>query len=135
MQHLVRRVLVPALALAALTLGATQASAVVGQPKAELKVEGERAQDGAHLVMKGKNWPAKSKVKITGTRAPGSRNPQDFGVVDVDDKGEFTLRKVVQCTTQSMDEGTTESVTFTATEETSGTKATAKSSGAPWVCM
>jgi hypothetical protein len=135
MQQLVRRLLVPVLATAALTLGATQAGAVVGQPKAELKIEGERAQDGARLVIKGKNWPAKSKVKITATRAPGARSAQDFGVVDTDDKGEFTLRKTAQCTTQSMDEGTTESVTFTAAEEASGTKATAKSTGAPWVCM
>lgn len=135
MKHLVRRLLVPALATVALTVVASVAQAGVGQPKPELKIEGERAQEGGRLVIKGKNWPAKAKIKVTATRAPGARNPQDFGVIETDEKGEFTLRKVVQCTTQSMDEGTTESVTFTAADEATGAKVLTKTTGAPWVCM
>lgn len=135
MSHLVRRLLVPVLATAALTVGASQAGAVVGQPKPELKVEGARTPDGARLIVRGKNFPAKSAVKLTATRAPGSRNPQDFGSVEADEKGEFTFRKTVQCTTQNADEGNLESVVFTASDDASSTKATAKTTGAAWVCM
>ena len=72
MQLFVRRLLVPAMAAAAVTLSASAAGAFVGQPKPELKVEGERSPQGARLTFKGKNWPANARLKLTGTVAPGT---------------------------------------------------------------
>ena len=134
MKHLVRRLLFPLLATTLVT-GASVAGANEGQPKPEIKAEGERSPQGARLLVKGKNWPAKARIKVSATRAPASNQPQDFGMVDTDDKGEFTLRKVVPCTTPSMDDGSREFVTFTAADSATGTKATSRIGGSPWVCQ
>lgn len=135
MQALMRRMLGSALALSALTLTATAASAFTGQAKPQLAMETERTPQGARITFKGKNWPAAARVKLTATRAPGASKAQDFGMGDVDSTGTFTVRKVVQCTTNSQDDGANETVTFTAADSATGVKATATARGGAWVCQ
>ena len=135
MQALVRRMLGPALAITALSLSATAASAITGQAKPQLSIEAERSPQGARITFKGKNWPAAARVKLTATRAPASTKPQDFGVVDADSTGVFNLRKVVMCTTSSQEDGALETVTFTAADSATGVKATATARGGAWVCQ
>jgi len=135
MQVFMRRVLAPVLAISALSLSGTAAGALVGQPKAELKVEAERTAGGARLNFKGKNWPAGARVKITATRAPGTVKPQDFGMFDVDDKGVISLRKTAQCSTNNMEDAQNEPVTFTAVDSASGVKSTSSVEGGAWVCL
>lgn len=135
MQQFVRRAVFPALALAALSVGASAASAFTGQPKPAITAEAERTPQGAKITVKGKNWPAKARVKITGTRAPGSNGTQDFGMVDADEQGVFTFRKTVQCTTNRMDDADRDPVTFTAADSATAVKATSKVEGGAWVCQ
>ena len=135
MQALVRRMLGPALAITALSLSATAASAITGQAKPQLSIEAERSPQGARITFKGKNWPAAARVKLTATRAPASTKPQDFGLVDADSTGVFNLRKVVMCTTSSQEDGALETVTFTAADSATGVKATATARGGAWVCQ
>lgn len=135
MQAFVRRMLGPALAISALSFAATAASAITGQAKPQISVEAERSPQGARINFKGKNWPAAARVKLTATRAPGASKAQDFGMVDADSTGVFTVRKVVQCTTSSQEDGANETVTFTAADSATGVKATASARGGAWVCQ
>ena len=135
MQAFVRRTLGPALAITALSLTATAASAITGQAKPQLSVEAERSPQGARITFKGKNWPAAARVKLTATRAPAATKPQDFGIIDADSSGTFTVRKVAICTTPNQEDGANESVTFTATDSATGVKATATTRGGAWVCQ
>lgn len=135
MQAFVRRTLGPALAITALALTATAASAITGQAKPQLSVEAERSPQGARITFKGKNWPAAARVKLTATRAPAATKPQDFGIIDADSSGTFTVRKVAICTTPNQEDGANESVTFTATDSATGVKATATTRGGAWVCQ
>ncbi len=135
MQEFVRRMLRPALALTVLSLTATAASAITGQAKPQLTVEAERSPQGARIGLKGKGWPAAARVKLTATRPPGSNKAQDFGMVDADSTGAFTMRKVTLCSTNNQDDGQTESVTFTAADSATGVKATATAKGGAWVCQ
>lgn len=135
MQAFVRRTLGPALAITALALTATAASAITGQAKPQLSVEAERSPQGARITFKGKNWPAAARVKLTATRAPAATKPQDFGIIDADSSGTFTMRKVAICTTPNQEDGANESVTFTATDSATGVKATATTRGGAWVCQ
>lgn len=135
MQAFVRRMLGPALALTALSLTATVSSAITGQAKPQIMIEAERSPQGARLVMKGKGWPAAARVKLTATRPPGSSKAQDFGMVDADSTGAFNVRKVALCSTNSQEDGTLESVTFTAADSATGVKATAMAKGGAWVCQ
>lgn len=135
MQLFVRHVVIPALAVASLSLGASAASAFTGQPKPAIQAEAERTPQGARITIKGKNWPANARVKLTGTRAPATNGAQDLGMVDADDKGVFTFRKIVQCTTNRMDDAENDPVTFTAADSATAVKATSKVDGAAWVCQ
>ncbi len=135
MQAFVRRTLGPALAITALALTATAASAITGQAKPQLSVEAERSPQGARITFKGKNWPAAARVKLTATRAPAATKPQDFGIIDADSSGTFTVRKVAICTTPNQEDGANESVTFTSTDSATGVKATATTRGGAWVCQ
>lgn len=135
MQAFMRRMLGPTLAIAALSLTATAASAFPGQPKPQLAIEAERSPQGARINFKGKNWPAAARVKLTATRAPASTKPQDFGIVDADSSGVFAVRKIAICTTPNQEDGALETVTFTATDSATGVKATATTRGGAWVCQ
>jgi hypothetical protein len=135
MQQFVRRMLVPVLAVSALTLSANAAGAFSGQPKPQISAEAERSPQGAKLTIKGKNWPAGARVKITGTRAPAANGTQDFGMADASDKGEFTHRKTALCTTNRADDGESTPVTITAADSATGVKATARVDGFSWVCQ
>ncbi len=105
------------------------------QAKPQLSVEAERSPQGARLTFKGKGWTPSGRIKITGTRAPGSATPQDFGMFSADSAGNLNGRKVAPCTSNSTDEGSSEQVTITAADSTSGAKATTKLTGAAWVCQ
>ncbi len=131
-----RRLLGPALAVAALALSAQAAFAVDdgNQAKPQLKVEAERAPQGARITLNGKGWSPVARVKVTATRAPGSSAPQDFGMISADSAGNFQVRKTAGCTTQS-DGDAREPVTFTAADSATGTKVTARVEGAAWLCM
>lgn len=109
--------------------------ASVGQPKPSIAAEAERTPQGARITVKGKNWPAKGRIKLTGTRAPGANGAQDFGMLEVDDQGGFTFRKTVQCTTNRMDDAERDPVTFTAADSAGTLKATSRVDGAAWVCQ
>lgn len=145
MQVNMRRLLGPALALSALSLSSwsilalavspTAASAFTGQPKPQLAVEAERSPQGARITLKGKNWAAGARVKLTATRAPASNKAQDFGMADADSMGVFSVRKVVICTTNSQEDGALETVTFTAADSATGIKSTASVRGGAWVCQ
>ena len=136
MQRTMRRVFVPALGLVALTLAASVAAAHVGQPKPSINSESARTPQGAKISVRGKNFAAKARVKLTATRAPGTRNPQDFGMVDVDDKGELKFSVVKQCTTNRMEDAELDPVTFTAADSATGVKVTSsKVNGGAWVCQ
>jgi hypothetical protein len=135
MQQLMRRVVVPVLAVVSLSLAATAAGAYTGQPKPAITAEAERSPQGAKITLKGKNWPGKARIKLTGTRAPGSNGTQEFGMAEADDAGAFTFRKTIQCTTNRMDDAERDPVTFTAVDSATGVKATAKTDGSAWVCQ
>ena len=145
MQVNMRRLLGPALALSALSLSAwsilalsvspTAASAFTGQPKPQLAVEAERSPQGVRITLKGKNWAAGARVKLTATRAQASSKAQDFGMADADSTGVFSVRKVVICTTNSQEDGALETVTFTAADSATGIKYTASVRGGAWVCQ
>lgn len=110
-------------------------SASVGQPKPSIAAEAERTPQGARLTVKGKNWPAKARIKLSGTRAPGSNGAQEFGLVDTDEQGAFTFRKTVQCTTSRMEDAERDPVTFTAADSAGTLKATSRVDGGAWVCQ
>ena len=131
-----RRILAPALALAALALSTQVAFATVdgSQPKPQLNVEAERTPQGARLTFKGKNWAPSARIKITGSRAPGSNNVQDFGMYSADSAGILNGRKLAACSTNRMEDGQNESVTITAADSATGVKATARVEGGAWVC-
>ncbi len=135
MQAFVRRMMGPALAVTALALTATAASAITGQAKPQLSIEAERSPQGARITFKGKNWPAAARIKLTATRAPASTKPQDFGIIDADSTGTFSVRKVAICTTPNQEDGALETVTFTAADSATGVKATATTRGGAWVCQ
>lgn len=131
-----RRVFASAVGLAGLTLTATIAGAHVGQAKPSINAEAERTPQGAKISVRGKNFAAKARVKLTATRAPGTRNPQDFGMVDADDKGELKFSVVKQCTTNRMEDAELDPVTFTAADSATGVKVTSsKVNGGAWVCQ
>jgi hypothetical protein len=135
MQVFVRRMLAPVLTITALSFTATIASAITGQPKPQLSIEAERSPQGARITFKGKNWPAAGRIKLTATRAPASTKPQDFGIIDSDSTGAFTVRRVAICTTPNQEDGALETVTFTAADSATGLKATATARGGAWVCQ
>ena len=135
MQAFVRRMLAPVLTITALSFTATIASAFTGQAKPQLSIEAERSPQGARITFKGKNWPAAARIKLTATRAPASTKPQDFGIIEADSTGTFTVRKVAICTTQNQEDGALETVTFTAADSATGVKATATARGNAWVCQ
>ena len=129
-----RRIVAPALAIAALALSA-QVALAISQAKPQLNVETERSPQGARLTFKGKGWTPAARIKITGSRAPGSNNVQDFGMFSADEKGELNGRKSAACSTTNMEDGQNESVTITAVDSaTPANKATAKVPGGAWVC-
>ena len=133
--HRARRIVAPALAIVALTLS-TQAAFAFTQAKPQLSVESERSPQGARLTFKGKGWVPAARIKITGTRAPGSNNNQDVGTFTADDKGELNGRKTAACSTTREEDGQNESVTITAVDSaTPANKATFKVQGGAWVCQ
>ncbi len=134
--QLMRRLVVPAMAFAAIALSATTAFAVTHrQNKPQLSVEAERSAQGARLTFKGTGWSPNARLKLTGTHAPGAGGMQDFGIFSVDSSGHLTARKIATCSTSNTEDGSSEPVTITATDSATGTKAMAKVQGGAWVCQ
>ncbi len=133
----VRRLLAPVLAVSALALTTTSALAfgVVSQAKPQLNVEAERTPQGARLIFKGKGWAPGARIKITGSRAPGSNGAQDFGMFSADSAGVLAARKVAACSTTNMEDGQNEQVTITAADSATGAKVTQRVQGGAWVCQ
>ncbi len=133
----VRRMLAPVMAVAALALTTTTALAFGGasQAKPQLNVEAERTTQGARLIFKGKGWAPAARIKITGTRAPGSNGAQDFGTFSADSAGVLAGRKVAACSTANIEDGQNEQVTITAADSATGVKVTQRVQGGAWVCQ
>ena len=132
----VRRLVGPALAIAAVALTA-QAAFAVGdgrQSKPQLKVEAERSPQGARLTFTGKGWASVARVKVTATRAPGSNTPQDFGMISADSSGNFQVRKVAGCTTNNVDDAS-QQIIFSAADSATGAKVTVRVGGSAWQCI
>ena len=131
---IVRKYLAPTLALSGIVLSSTVARAIT-QAKPALAVETERSPQGARLTFKGKGWGPNARVGIKASRAPGSNRADDFGLFSADSTGTFTARKVAACSTNNVDDGSNEQVTFTATDSASGAKVTTRVQGGAWVCQ
>ncbi len=134
---MIRLVAAPAIAAMAIGFSATAATAVTDdltQKKPEISVEAERTPQGAKVSLRGKNWEPNTEVKITGTRAPGSNDPLDLGTAKVNEKGEFRMTKLTQCTTRQVDD-TREGVTITVAAAEGDAKADRKIEGNAWWCM
>ena len=120
--QLMRHLVVPAMALAAIALTATAAFALTHrQNKPQLTVEAERSAQGARLTFKGTGWSPNARLKLTGTRAPGASGIQDFGMFSADSSGHLTARKIATCSTNNSEDGSREPVTITATDSATGT--------------
>ncbi len=117
------------LALAALpTAVHAQAS-----PPLKLSVSIQRLPTGPVITITGSNFSPNGPVKLTGSPPPNTSQAIAFGPIKADANGAFSVRKEMQCTSQSQDDGFLE-VTFTAIDETSARRSTARENATPWIC-
>ena len=119
------------LALGAAALALPRAAAAQAQLK--LSVAVQRAAAGPVITITGTNFTPDGAVTLTGSPPPNTSQAIRFGPVKADASGSFTVRKEMQCTSQSPDDGFLE-VTFTAIDETSKRRATARENATPWIC-
>ncbi len=107
--------------------------AVAAQAQLKLSVAVQRAATGPVITITGTNFSPDGAVTLTGSPPPNTSQAIRFGPVKADASGTFTVRKEMQCTSQSPDDGFLE-VTFTAIDETSKRRATARENATPWIC-
>lgn len=117
------------LALAVLPMAAHAQAA----PPLKISVSIQRTATGPVLTITGSNFTANGPVKLTGSPPPNTSQAIAFGPIKADANGAFSVRKEMQCTSQSQDDGFLE-VTFTAIDETSARKGTARENATPWIC-
>ncbi len=117
------------LTLAALPM-AVQAQAAV---PLRISVSIQRQATGPVITISGSNFTPNGPVKLTGSPPPNTSQAIAFGPIKADASGAFSVRKEMQCTSQSQDDGFLE-VTFTAIDETSARRATARENATPWIC-
>ncbi len=117
------------LTLAALPL-AVHAQAT---PALKLSVSIQRQASGPIITITGSNFTPNGPVKLTGSPPPNTSQAIAFGPIKADANGAFSVRKEMQCTSQSQDDGFLE-VTFTAVDETGGRRSTARENATPWIC-
>ena len=115
--------------LAALPM-AVQAQAAV---PLRISVSIQRQATGPVITISGSNFTPNGPVKLTGSPPPNTSQAIAFGPIKADASGAFSVRKAMQCTSQSQDDGFLE-VTFTAIDETSARRATARENATPWIC-
>jgi len=115
--------------LAALPM-AVQAQAAV---PLRISVSIQRQATGPVITISGSNFTPNGPVKLTGSPPPNTSQAIAFGPIKADASGAFSVRKEMQCTSQSQDDGFLE-VTFTAIDETSARRATARENATPWIC-
>jgi len=115
--------------LAALPM-AVQAQAAV---PLRISVSIQRQAAGPVITISGSNFTPNGPVKLTGSPPPNTSQAIAFGPIKADASGAFSVRKEMQCTSQSQDDGFLE-VTFTAIDETNTRRATARENATPWIC-
>lgn len=109
--------------------------AVQAQAAAPLKISVsiQRQATGPVITITGSNFTPNGPVKLTGSPPPNTSQAIAFGPIKADASGAFSVRKEMQCTSQSQDDGFLE-VTFTAIDETSTRRSTARENATPWIC-
>lgn len=117
------------LALAALPMAVRAQSA----PAPKLSVSIQRQATGPVITITGSNFSPDGAVRLTGSPPPNTSQAIAFGPIKADASGAFSVRKEMQCTSQSQDDGFLE-VTFTAIDETSTRRSTARENATPWIC-
>lgn len=102
-------------------------------PPLKLSVSIQRQATGPIITITGSNFTPNGPVRLTGSPPPNTSQAIAFGPIKADANGAFSVRKEMQCTSQSQDDGFLE-VTFTATDETSTRRSTARENATPWIC-
>lgn len=102
-------------------------------PPLKLSVTIQRQPTGPVITISGANFTPNGPVRLTGSPPPNTSQAIAFGPVKADANGAFSVRKEMQCTSQSPDDGFLE-VTFTATDETTTRRSTARENATPWIC-
>jgi hypothetical protein len=99
----------------------------------KISVSIQRQATGPVITITGSNFTPNGPVKLTGSPPPNTSQAIAFGPIKADASGAFSVRKEMQCTSQSQDDGFLE-VTFTAIDETSTRRSTARENATPWIC-
>jgi hypothetical protein len=102
-------------------------------PPLKLSVAIQRTATGPVITITGANFTPNGPVRLTGSPPPNTSQAIAFGPIKADSTGAFSVRKEMQCTSQSQDDGFME-VTFTATDETNARRSTARENATPWIC-
>lgn len=102
-------------------------------PPLKISVSIQRQATGPVITITGSNFSPDGAVKLTGSPPPNTSQAIAFGPIKADASGAFSVRKEMQCTSQSQDDGFLE-VTFTAIDETSTRRSTARENATPWIC-
>ena len=131
---LVRRSIRTAALFAALAAGGAALPRVAAaQGQLKLSVQVQRQASGPVITISGTNFAPDGAVTLTGSPPPNTSQAIRFGPVKADAQGNFTVRKEMECSSKSPDDGFLE-VTFTAIDETSKRRATARENATPWIC-
>ncbi len=99
----------------------------------KLSVTIQRQATGPVITLTGSNFTPNGPVKLTGSPPPNTSQAIAFGPIKADANGAFSVKKEMQCTSKSQDDGFLE-VTFTAIDETSTRRSTARENATPWIC-
>jgi hypothetical protein len=123
-----------ALAFAGLMLAALpMAVHAQGTGPLKLSVTIQRDSAGPVITIAGSNFTPNGPVRLTGSPPPNTSQAIAFGPIKADANGAFSVRKAMECTSKSQDDGFLE-VTFTGIDETSGRRSTARENATPWIC-
>ena len=102
-------------------------------PPLKISVSIQRQASGPVITITGSNFTPNGPVRLTGSPPPNTSQAIAFGPIKADSNGTFSVRKEMTCTSQSQDDGFLE-VTFTATDETTARRSTARENATPWIC-
>ena len=122
-----------AVALVGLGLVAQPSVAQAQTPPMRISVSIQRQATGPIITITGANFTRNGPVKLTGSPPPNTSQAIAFGPITADANGTFSVRKEMECTSKSQDDGFLE-VTFTAVDETSARRSTARENATPWIC-